>query len=263
MFETISAIRLKSAAFVLCVLVSISAFPGGVAIAGDTAKSNSLHSAQSKRIESLLALIRKLREDASLAKGYGLAEDRYDEIRIQLDRCEKALSAHPNKQEILANEISVKEIDIELMIAAYGRVKKIQITPSTEDVGYALYYTKLKKKIEHNGTCNFPQKKNGEKLYGELILYIPISHDGKIYMKNGGAKVEQSSGNRDLDAAALEIVKMSEPFEPIPAEYRTPNKEDVWEIITDFNFTRSDTQGPDIDCNKSDQRPEHSGQSNG
>ena len=78
------------------------------------------------------------------------------------------------------------------------RPKKTFITPSTREVGYALYYKAMQKRVEEVGTLNFPQQ-NGRKLYGELVVYIPIFQDGSLYMKEGGPRVERSSGNPALD----------------------------------------------------------------
>jgi protein TonB len=37
----------------------------------------------------------------------------------------------------------------------------------------------LQKRIEEFGTLNFPRK-DGKKMYGELIVYIPIFQDGDL-----------------------------------------------------------------------------------
>ncbi len=120
------------------------------------------------------------------------------------------------------------------------RPKRTQITPSTRQVGYALYYKAMQKKIEEVGTLNFPQQA-GKKLYGELVIYIPVFQDGTLYLKDGGPKVERSSGNPALDKAALEIVRRSAPYGAFPANMRTKGKDDLWEVFTRFQFTREDS----------------------
>lgn len=117
------------------------------------------------------------------------------------------------------------------------RPRKTFITPSTQAVGYAMYYKALQKRVEDMGTMNFPQK-DGKKLYGELIIYIPIFQDGSIYEKGGGPKVEKSSGNAALDAAALRIVRRAAPFGKFPPNMRSKDKDDLWVVITRFKFTR-------------------------
>lgn len=119
------------------------------------------------------------------------------------------------------------------------RPRKTFITPSTQAVGYAMYYKALQKRVEDMGTMNFPQK-DGRKLYGELIIYIPIFQDGSIYERDGGPKVEKSSGNAALDAAALRIVRRAAPFGKFPPNMRSKDKDDLWVVITRFKFTRDE-----------------------
>lgn len=118
------------------------------------------------------------------------------------------------------------------------RPHKTFITPSTQAVGYALYYKNMQKRIEDMGTLHFPEQ-NGQKLYGELIVYIPIFQDGTIYDAEGGPRIEKSSGNVALDDAALRIVRRSAPFGGFPDNMRSNGNDDIWIVITRFNFTRN------------------------
>ena len=119
------------------------------------------------------------------------------------------------------------------------RPKKTFITPSTQEVGYAMYYKSMQKRVEEVGTLNFPQA-NGRKLYGELILEIPIFQDGTIYQKDGGVHVRKSSGSQALDNAALAIVRRAAPFGRFPPNMLSADKDDLWVIITRFKFTREE-----------------------
>jgi protein TonB len=139
-----------------------------------------------------------------------------------------------------AKVVALAEAEINKRIELYNqRPKKTQITPSTQEVGYAMYYTSLQKRIENIGTLNFPQQ-GGKKLYGELVIYIPVFHDGTIYEREGGPRVERSSNIPGLDNAALRIVRRAAPFGQFPPNMRSSGKDDVWEIITRFKFTRDD-----------------------
>ena len=119
------------------------------------------------------------------------------------------------------------------------RPKKTYITPSTQEVGYAMYYKAMQKRVEEIGTLNFPQV-DGRKLYGELVVYIPIFQDGTIYLKDGGVRIEKSSGNPALDKAALAIVRRAAPFGRFPPNMLSSDKDDLWVIITRFKFTRDE-----------------------
>jgi protein TonB len=125
------------------------------------------------------------------------------------------------------------------------RPKKTMITPSTREAGYATYYKTMQKRIEDFGTLNFPNV-NGRKLYGQLMLSIPVFQDGTIYEKDGGIKVERSSGNPALDEAAMRIVRRSAPFGRFPPNMLSSDKDDLWVIITTFKFTRDDKLQADM-----------------
>lgn len=137
-----------------------------------------------------------------------------------------------------AREIRRREAEIHKQIEDYNkRPKKTFISPSTREAGYAMYYDSLRQRIEKMGTLNFPQK-DGKKLYGELVISIPIYQDGTIYNKEGGMTVNKSSGNPALDEAAKGIVRRSAPFGSFPKNMRSKGKDDVWVLVTNFRFTR-------------------------
>ena len=168
--------------------------------------------------------------------------------QVRTDAAVKPAAEHPKnaptpvkpdglEQEDRAQVLARMEAEIAKNIENYNkRPKKTQISPNTKQVAYAEYYTALQTRIEHVGTLSFPEHK-GKKLYGELIVYIPVFQDGSIYEKEGGPRVEKSSGNVHLDKAAVRIVRSAAPFGRFPAHMRTPGKEDVWEVITRFKFT--------------------------
>ncbi|HEY1043725.1 MAG TPA: TonB family protein [Telluria sp.] len=124
------------------------------------------------------------------------------------------------------------------------RPRRTFVTPSTRGVGYAIYYKTMQKRIEDVGTLNFPQK-NGRKLYGELVMYIPVFEDGSIYAKEG-IRIEKSSGNKDLDRAAVDIVRRSAPFGKFPAGMLSTDRDDLWVVITRFTFTRDERLEADL-----------------
>jgi protein TonB len=137
-----------------------------------------------------------------------------------------------------ARAMARMEAEVAKSVEEYNkRPKKIQITPSTREVGYAQYYKTLQDKIEKVGTLNFPTR-DGQKLYGELLLVIPVFQDGTIYERDGGVMVRTSSGNAALDQAAVAIVRRSAPFGRFPDNMRSSGRDDVWEIVTRFRFTR-------------------------
>lgn len=161
-----------------------------------------------------------------------------------LPRPEPTKASEPGvapETEASASLLARREAEIARDIADYNkRPVKTQLTPSTRRVEYAMYYTALQQRIEQTGTQHFPER-DGKKMYGELIVYIPVFQDGSIYEKEGGPRVERSSGNAALDQAALLIVRRAAPFGSFPAALRRDGKTHVWEIVTRFHFTRDQT----------------------
>lgn len=139
-----------------------------------------------------------------------------------------------------AKEILRREAEIAKRIEDENkRPKKTFISPSTREVGYAMYYDSVRQRIEKTGTLNFPQK-DGRPLYGKLTMSIAIYQDGNIYTadRDGGITIERSSGNPALDEAAKRIVRRSAPFGAFAKNMRSGDKEDVWVLTTRFDFTR-------------------------
>jgi protein TonB len=145
------------------------------------------------------------------------------------------------ESEASARLLARREAEIAREIADYNkRPVKTQLTPSTRRVEYAMYYTALQQRIEQTGTRYFPER-DGKKMYGELVVYIPVFQDGSIYEKEGGPRIERSSGNAALDQAALLIVRRAAPFGSFPPALRRDGNAYVWEIVTRFHFTRDQT----------------------
>lgn len=159
-----------------------------------------------------------------------------------------AVTPQLNARDLFASAHAVARMEAEVarnMEEYNKRPKKTQITARTREASQAMYYKALQEKIERLGTLNFPQE-DGKKLYGELIVYIPIFQDGSIYEKDGGVQIEHGSGNPSLDRAALAIVRRSAPFGRFPDKMRSTGKDDVWEVITHFRFTHEKTLQADM-----------------
>ncbi len=107
------------------------------------------------------------------------------------------------------------------------------ISPATQEVPYALYYDRLRRRIEDRGTRDFPEHL-GKKLYGELTLNITVDASGRLV----DADVVRGSGNKLLDARALAILQAAAPF----GGFSAPMRQEADQIIltSRFRFTRDD-----------------------
>ena len=115
-----------------------------------------------------------------------------------------------------------------------SRPRKRFLSPATLGTTYAQYYDDMRRKIEAEGTANFPQMA-GRKLYGELLMALLINKDGRIV----DARVVQSSGNRALDRFAELIASRAAPFGQFTAGMRQDT--DQFDVTARFRFTRDMT----------------------
>ncbi len=115
-----------------------------------------------------------------------------------------------------------------------ARPKKRYISPATREEAYAIYYDKLRRKIEDRGTQNFPEAA-GNKLYGELTMIVTVNHDGKVL----ATEVIESSGVTALDRRAMSIAKAAGPFGSFTDEMR--HRADQIVVVSRFKFTREET----------------------
>ena len=115
-----------------------------------------------------------------------------------------------------------------------ARPKKRYISPSTREEVYAIYYDRLRRKIEDRGTQNFPEL-SGRKLYGELTMIVTINHDGRVL----DTEVVESSGNTTLDRRAVSIARNAGPFGPFSPEMR--RRADQIVVVSRFKFTHEET----------------------
>lgn len=91
----------------------------------------------------------------------------------------------------------------------------------------AAYIDAWAKKLERIGNINFPKEALRLSLSGTLILNATLDRAGHIVMIG----IDSSSGSRILDTAAMRIVKLASPYEPLPREVR--------EKYDQLNITRS------------------------
>ena len=109
------------------------------------------------------------------------------------------------------------------------------ISPSIHRSSDALYLDTWRRKIERVGNQNYPQQAKLEEIYGSLTLKVAINKDGTI----NNVSIIKSSGIKMLDDAALRIVRLSAPFQPLTKEMSLDT--DILEIVRTWNFMPDDS----------------------
>ena len=91
---------------------------------------------------------------------------------------------------------------------------ELWITPDTRMSLLAPYLDAWRRKVERIGTLNFPAAARTTAATSSPMVAVAISADGKIE----SAVIRRSSGDPELDQAALATLKLASPFDPFPAD---------------------------------------------
>ncbi|MEY4756816.1 MAG: hypothetical protein RJA34_1714 [Pseudomonadota bacterium] len=175
--------------------------------------------------------------------------------RQQLEQQQEVLLSHVRSQVMALTSISPellgeeaardateeKRRRLEQLLAAIeqkinadnSRPKKRYVSPATKEVPYALYYDRLRRRIEDRGTQHFPEA-GGKKLYGELTMTLTIQHDGTVVE----TKVVDGSGSYTLDRRAEAIARGAGPFGAFSEPMRRQADQIV--VVSRFRFTREE-----------------------
>lgn len=114
------------------------------------------------------------------------------------------------------------------------RPKRKFVGARTQDYRYARYVEDWRIKVERVGNLNYPEAAKQQKLYGSLRLTVSIRADGTV----DSVEINESSGHKLLDAAAVRIVQLAAPYAPLPEDIRKDT--DILSITRTWTFTRAD-----------------------
>lgn len=86
------------------------------------------------------------------------------------------------------------------------------VSASTREYAYANYMRAWVDRAERIGNLNYPDEARLRRLGGKVVISVGVRRDGSIESSN----VLVSSGIPLLDAAALRVVQLAQPFPPLP-----------------------------------------------
>lgn len=112
--------------------------------------------------------------------------------------------------------IATNATDQTLRLRGKRRDGAEEIIPNTRASKLAPYLDAWRRKIERLGTLNFPQVVRNRAATGNPVLEVAIKADGTL----SRAVVQRSSGRKEVDQAALSILRLASPFDPFPADLR-------------------------------------------
>jgi periplasmic protein TonB len=157
-----------------------------------------------------------------------------DEVAAQPQPTEEPAPT-PQKAAALFHHAGPQTTAMELSMRAElpnGRddARTLLATPSTQQSGLAEYLDGWRRRVERIGTANYPVELLGDLNAGRPTLEVVINKDGRLE----DIVVRRSSGDKALDQAALKILRLAAPFEPLPENIRADY--DVLRFAYEWDF---------------------------
>jgi protein TonB len=91
---------------------------------------------------------------------------------------------------------------------------ELWVTPDTRSSVLAPYLVAWRAKVERIGTLNFPAAARSAGRHASPVIEVAIDSRGRLVK----AAIRRSSGDPELDQAALTILKLASPFDPFPPQ---------------------------------------------
>lgn len=111
--------------------------------------------------------------------------------------------------------------------------RTLYATPAAQQSILAEYLEGWRARVERIGTANYPTRFLGGPDHGRPTLEVTIRADGSLK----DIVVRRSSGDKALDQAALKILRLAAPFDPLPPNIRKDY--DVLRFAYDWDFFES------------------------
>ncbi|WP_282296031.1 energy transducer TonB [Stenotrophomonas sp. PS02289] len=103
--------------------------------------------------------------------------------------------------------------EVHLRSAQYAkRPNRKFVSASTREYAYANYLRAWVDRAERVGNLNYPDEARQRRLGGQVVITVGVRRDGSVE----SARVLRSSGTPLLDEAALRVVRLAQPYPPLP-----------------------------------------------
>lgn len=117
----------------------------------------------------------------------------------------------PPSQAAAVAEPSPALPDTELTLRGPRR-DELYVSPDTRRSDLAPYLAAWKRRVERIGTINYPSAAQRRGLAGNPVIEVVLGEDGSLRE----ARIRRSSGHPEIDAAALDILRLASPFDAFP-----------------------------------------------
>ncbi|MGH8138677.1 MAG: energy transducer TonB [Steroidobacteraceae bacterium] len=108
---------------------------------------------------------------------------------------------------------------------------ELWVTPDTRAATLAPYLDGWRRKVEHIGTIHYPSAARDRGIKANPVVEVGILADGQL----DRMVIRRSSGDPELDNAALEILKLASPFDPFPPDLA--HEHSVLRFVYEYQFS--------------------------
>lgn len=130
-----------------------------------------------------------------------------------------------------SNELALAQLERSRNPEISGEKKReMFVAVNTRQSDVAEYLAKWKQKIERLGTLNFPAEALSGNPNGNPTLEVALRADGSLEE----IIILRSSGHKEIDRAAMRILRLAAPFETFPEQLRTHY--DVLRFVYEWQF---------------------------
>jgi len=120
--------------------------------------------------------------------------------------------------------------EVHLRSAQYAkRPNRKFVSASTREYAYANYLRAWVDRAERVGNLNYPDEARQRRLGGQVVISVGVRRDGSVE----SSRILRSSGTPLLDEAALRVVKLAQPFPPLP---KTEDEIDILQVTRTWVF---------------------------
>jgi len=138
----------------------------------------------------------------------------------------------PRGREKIDRDIEMARLaaEIQLRSQEYAkRPKRKFVSASTKEYAWADYLRGWVDRVERVGNLNYPDEARRRRIGGLVVISVGVRRDGSVE----SIRIVQSSHVPMLDEAATRIVKLSQPFSPLPKTQEDP---DVLHVTRTWQF---------------------------
>lgn len=138
----------------------------------------------------------------------------------------------PRGREKIERDMAMARLAAEIHLRSERYAKRPSrkfVSASTQEYAWASYLRAWVARVERVGNLNYPDEARRRRLAGQVVISVAIRRDGSVET----AQIVRSSSIPLLDASALRIARLAEPYPPLP---RTADDPDILHVTRTWNF---------------------------